>query len=116
MRSILYRYILTVGAIYLLAQFRENIIIEFIAALFVLGLVSILVDAIVKPLALVLAVPVSLLTMGLFVVIVNAWLLMLADAMTPYIQLGGFLNGFLVSLIVILFKDLLPVREEVGAA
>lgn len=63
---------------------------------FVLGLLN----AIVRPILTVITLPLSILTLGLFALVLNALVFWLASAVVPGVQVGGFLGAFLASLIV----------------
>jgi putative membrane protein len=59
-----------------------------------------LVNAVVRPLAIVLTFPLTLLTLGLFLLVVNAAMLALVAAMLDGMTLSGFLPALFGSLIV----------------
>lgn len=60
-----------------------------LVAAFVLGLVN----AVVRPLFVVLTFPITVVTLGLFLLVVNALLLMLVDAIVPGFRVNGFLGA-----------------------
>ena len=62
----------------------------------VLGILNILV----KPLLILLTLPITLVTLGLFVFVINALLILLADAIIPGFQVDGFLWALLFSLLI----------------
>lgn len=60
-----------------------------------------LFNLVVKPLLQALCLPVTLVTVGLFFFVVNAWMVGLTDAILPGLSIGGFwirlFTAFLVS-------------------
>ena len=75
----------------------------FVAAL--LGaLVLGLVNAFVRPLAILLTLPLTILTLGLFLFVVNAFMLMLAAALVPGFSVRGFGSALLGSLVLSLLN------------
>lgn len=76
----------------------ENFTTALVAAL-VLGIIN----AVLKPLFLILTLPINLLTLGLFTLVVNAVLVMLAALIVPGFRLDSFwwalAFGFLLSMI-----------------
>lgn len=60
-----------------------------IAAAFVLGLVN----AIVRPILVLLTLPVTVVTLGLFLLVINGLLLWLVTAIVPGFHVGGFLGA-----------------------
>jgi putative membrane protein len=85
----------------------DTIYIEDTPALFIMGLVLLIVNLVLKPLLLLITLPFSLLTLGLFSFIVNAWTIMLADFFVPGINMDGFLNSLLAAFIIVLLHHLL---------
>ncbi len=62
----------------------------------VLGLVSL----VLKPILLLLTLPINILTLGLFTFVINALLLLLTDKLVPGFSAGGFWSALLLSLII----------------
>jgi putative membrane protein len=67
-----------------------------IAAALLLGLVN----AVVRPLILLLTLPITIVTLGLFLLVVNAAMLGLVAAILPGFSLGGFFPAVFGSIIV----------------
>jgi putative membrane protein len=67
-----------------------------LAAAFLLGLVN----ALVKPVLIFLTLPLTILTLGLFLLVINAALLGLVAWLLPGFVLGGFFPALFGSLIV----------------
>ena len=65
-------------------------------AAFLLGLVN----AVVRPLVLLLTLPITVLTLGLFLLVVNGAMLALVAAMLDRFELAGLLPAILGSLVV----------------
>lgn len=74
---------------------------------FLFALVLGLVNAIVKPVAQLLALPISILTLGIFSMLVNLAMFYLAAAILPSVTLdGGFWLTALAAIIVAFFNGL----------
>ncbi|HBG13562.1 MAG TPA: hypothetical protein DDX68_21460, partial [Clostridium sp.] len=54
---------------------------------------------------------VSLLTLGLFSFIVNAWTIMIADHFVTGISMGGFLNSLLAAFVIVIVNHMLKDRN-----
>ena len=67
--------------------FRVDTFMAALAAAFVLGLVN----AVVRPVFVILTLPITVITLGLFLLVINGLLLLLVGAIVP----GFFVNGFL---------------------
>lgn len=58
------------------------------------------VNAVIKPILTVLTLPLTILTLGLFSLIINGLMVMLVDAILPGFTVDGFLNAIIFSLIL----------------
>ncbi|MFP8874869.1 MAG: phage holin family protein [Myxococcota bacterium] len=67
-----------------------------VAASFLLGIVN----AIVRPILIILTLPITLLTLGLFLWVINAGMLALVSVLLSGFQLGGFWPALFGSFIV----------------
>jgi putative membrane protein len=73
-----------------------------------------LVNAFVRPLMLVLTFPLTMLTFGLFLLVINALMLMLAGGLVPGIRIRGFGPALLGSLLLSLLNLALEVLVGPG--
>ena len=80
----------------------DSFITAAIAAL-ILGLVN----AIVRPILLILTFPLTILTLGLFLFVVNALMLWLVGSLTPGFTVAGFLPALLASVVLTFVSTLL---------
>jgi putative membrane protein len=78
-----------------------------IPALLIMGVVLLLVNLILRPILLLITLPFSLLTLGFFSFIVNAWTIMIADYFVTGIDMGGFVNSLLAAFIIVIINHLL---------
>jgi putative membrane protein len=68
-----------------------------------------LVNAVIKPIMILLTLPLTIVTLGLFIFVVNALMLMLVGALTPGISVRGFGSAFIASLILTLCNVLISI-------
>jgi putative membrane protein len=85
----------------------DTITIHSMPALLVLGLVLLAVNMIIKPFILLLTLPFSIVTFGLFTFVINAWTIMIADGFVSGVKMGGFLNSLLTAFIIAIFQHML---------
>ncbi len=77
-------------------------------ALLVAGLLFGVVNATLKPILVILTAPITLLTLGLFLLVINALMLLLTAWLVPGFHLyGGFWRAVLVALFVSVFSFLI---------
>jgi putative membrane protein len=70
------------------------------AALLIAAIVLGIVNATIRPVALFLSIPITILTFGLFVLVVNAGMLALVARLVPDFTVAGFWAALLGSLVV----------------
>lgn len=74
-------------------------------ALLVAAVLSI-VNVIIKPVLIVLTIPITFITLGLFLLVINALMILLVDYFVPGFSVDGFWWALLFSLILSLFNSL----------
>ncbi len=79
---------------------------SFVAAL-ATSLVLGIINAIIKPVLLVLTLPINVLSLGLFTFVINALLVLLASRIVPGFQVDGFLWALAFSIVLSLVNSVL---------
>jgi len=59
-----------------------------------------LINAFIKPLLLLLTLPINILTLGLFTLVINAVVIMMASAIVPGFKVDGFWYAMLFSIVL----------------
>lgn len=107
MSKLLLKYLSIVITIDLLSMAIDSITIHSLPALLLLGLILLVVNLFIKPFLLLLTLPFSILTFGLFTFVVNAWTIMIADSFVSGVNMGGFLNSLIAAFIIAIFQHIL---------
>ncbi len=71
----------------------------FLTAL-VVAVVLGIINAILKPILVILTLPINILTLGLFTLVINAFLVLLTSAIVPGFKVDGFLWAFIFSILL----------------
>lgn len=100
------RWLITALALYLTTLIVPGIHAPDAGTLLVAGLVLGVVNAIIRPVVLVLTLPLSLVTLGLFALVVNALMLYLVAAVTP-LEISTFWAGVVGALLISIFSAVL---------
>ena len=66
-----------------------------------------IVNAIIRPLLVILTFPITLVTLGLFLLVINALMLKLTAALVPNFQINGFLPALIGALLLSVLNLLL---------
>lgn len=104
--NLLFRILLTAIAVVVLAYFLPGVeVANFTTAIIVAAVLAFL-NAIVKPILIILTLPMTIVTFGLFLLAINAFMILLADK---------FINGFKVSSFwtALLFSILLSILQSI---
>ena len=70
------------------------------AALWVAALLLGLINAVVRPVLVLLTLPLTLLTLGLFLLVINALMMMLVSAVVKGFEVKGFWTAFFASVFI----------------
>lgn len=83
----------------------------FLTAIIVAVILSIL-NAVLKPILILLTIPITFLTLGLFLLVINAFMIILTDKLIDGFSVNNFWWALLFSLILTLVTDLLDRLNE----
>ena len=99
--GLLVSWLVNAVALYVTAQLVPGIVVAGgLGTLLLAALVIGLVNAVVRPVLAVLTFPITVLTLGLFSLVLNALLFYLAAALAPGFRLEGFLAAFLGAIVM----------------
>ncbi len=104
----LLRLIINMVAILIIAHLLPSLIrvegwMAALAAAFLLGVVN----ALLRPLLILLTFPLTILTLGLFLLVINGIMLWLVAALVPGFEVNGFLGALVGSLLISLVSWIL---------
>ncbi len=96
--------------VFILAYILPGIaIVDFFTAIIVAVVLSLL-DGIIKPLLILLTLPVTILTLGLFLFIINAGIILLDDYFVHGFKIESFWHALLFSMLLSFFNSLVHKR------
>jgi putative membrane protein len=101
MASFLLRWLITAVAVFVAAHVVPGInYSQSYPVLFGAALLLGIINALVRPVLLILSIPFILITMGLFILVINALLLWLVSAVIPPFHVEGFWSAFFGAIII----------------
>lgn len=98
--SLIYRVLVTALALLLVARFIPGIVVESVYVAIIAAVILGLLNLLVKPILIVFTLPVTILTLGLFIFIINASLFWFAASFIEGFSVDGFLVAILGSFCV----------------
>jgi len=96
----LLRLIVNAAALWVAAQLVPGIVVAGLTPLLLAALVLGLINAIVRPVLVILTLPLTLLTLGLFIFVLNAFCLWLTSRIVPGFEVQTFGAALLGALVV----------------
>lgn len=103
MRAFLVHWLIIAAALWVTAYILPGVAVESTRALAVGAIVLGLVNALIRPILTILTLPITILTLGLFYLVVNGLTFLLAAKIVPGFHVSGFwwavLGALLVSVI-----------------
>ena len=79
---------------------------DFLSALFFAALLALL-NATIKPLLIIFTLPLTVFTLGLFLLVINAVVILMVDDFIPGVQVDGFWWALIFSLILTIMTSML---------
>jgi putative membrane protein len=79
---------------------RPHIVIDSFATAFIFVIVLGILNAIVKPILILLTLPITILTLGIFLLIINVLMVILADKFVYGIHIQGFFWAFIFGILL----------------
>lgn len=107
MKKWLLQSILSAVAVLFTAQILPGVQVSGILDALLVALVLSFLNTFLKPVLLILTIPVTLLTFGLFLLVINAIIIVVADALLDGLNVNGFGWALLFSLILSVINALL---------
>ena len=100
MKGFLFRLVITALGLWVAAPIVPGMAISGAGALIVSALLLGLVNAVIRPVILILTLPLTILTLGLFILVVNGISLALVAWLVPAFTISGILPATLGAIIV----------------
>ena len=109
MRGLVIRWVVSAVALYLTSLVVRGIEVQGIGSLFFAAATIGILNALVRPVILLLTLPLNILTLGLFTLVVNAAMLKLASEVVRGFEVHGFWSALGGWLLLSLFTFLINV-------
>ena len=105
--NFLIRILITAIVAYGLSKFLSGVHIDGLVTAFVFALVLAVLNAIVKPILALLTLPITVVTLGLWLFILNAIIILIADKFIAGIKIDGILWALIFSLLLSVISSIL---------
>lgn len=95
MSELLLRWLLNALALMAIAKFIPGIHVDTFYHALIAALILGLVNALIRPILIVMTLPVNVITLGMFTFVINALMILLASTMVKGFSVAGFVPAFL---------------------
>ncbi len=105
--NVVLRLIILIISVFVAAFLVPGVTIDSITTLVVVAIVLGIVNTFLKPILVILTIPLTIMTLGIFLLILNGILVLLVGSVVPGFHVSGILAAILFSIIVSLVSSLL---------
>jgi putative membrane protein len=105
------RLLLSAVSVFLAAYILRGVHVDSFLTAILIALVIGILNVFIRPLLVILTIPITILTFGLFLLVVNALIVLLAEVLIGGFRVDGLGWAILFSLIVSFFSYLMGIRQ-----
>ncbi|MDO6517536.1 phage holin family protein [Zobellia uliginosa] len=105
--KLILRILLSALAVVILSKVLPHVFVDSYTTAIIVAIVLSLLNFIVKPILVLLTLPVTILTLGLFLLVINAVIILLADNLIDGFTVDGILWAILFSLLLSFLQSIL---------
>lgn len=114
--NIILRFLLTGIGVVLTAYLLPGVSVDDYGVAILVAVVLAIANVIVKPILIIFTIPLTIFTLGLFLLVINAIIILLVDYFVPGFTVDGFWWALAFSLILSIFNsmfsDLVKAKEK----
>jgi putative membrane protein len=107
MMKVLGDWIVNAFALFIVSRIVSGIQLQNFQSALVAVIIIGLINALIKPILVILTLPITIVTLGLFALVLNALLLLLAGSITPGFKVDGFWAACIGSILLSVVSTLL---------
>lgn len=105
--KIIIHWLVSAIAVLISAYILAGVSVDGFLTALILAVVLGAINGFVKPVLVFLTLPITVMTLGLFILILNTLLILLAEAIVPGFSVDGFLWAFLFSVVLSIVSSVL---------
>ena len=105
--NLIIRLLLNALAVFILAYVLNGVSVDGYMGAIIVAIVLSILNLLVKPVLVILTLPVTILTLGLFLLVINALIILLADKLIDGFNVSSFWTAILFSILLSILQSLL---------
>lgn len=105
--DLIIKILISAVAVFAVSYILSGVTVKSFGTAILVAIVLGIVNAIIRPILVILTIPVTILTLGLFLLVINALMIMLVDAVIAGFKVKNFWWALLFSIILSLVNGIL---------
>lgn len=105
--GILINWVISALAILVTAYILPGVHLSGFTTALVVAIVLGIINAVIKPILIILTLPINILTLGLFTLVINAVIIIITSNLVPGFKVDGFLWALLFSIVLSIINSFL---------
>ncbi|SDS62434.1 phage holin family protein [Winogradskyella sediminis] len=105
--NLLIRLLLNALAVFILAHLLSGVTVDGYVGAIIVAIVLAILNLLVKPILVILTLPATIFTLGLFLLVINALIILLADKLIDGFAVSSFWTALLFSVLLSILQSLL---------
>jgi putative membrane protein len=105
--NLLIKILITSGLVLLIANFMPGVHVEGFTTALIVAIVLGLLNIFIKPILVILTLPVTILTLGLFLLVINALMILLCTKIVDGFSVDTFLTALIFSVILSVLQSIM---------
>ena len=106
MKNLLLKIIVSAAVVFALAHLLPGVFVDGYWTALIVALVLGILNAIVRPILIILTLPVTVITLGLFLLVINVIIVYMADRLIGGFSVDGFWWALIFSLLLSIFNSI----------
>lgn len=105
--NLIIKLLLNALAVFILAHLLNGVTVDGYVGAIIVAIVLAILNVFVKPILVILTLPVTILTLGLFLLVINALIILLADKLVDGFAVNSFWTAILFSILLSILQSIL---------
>ncbi len=105
--NLLIRLLINALAVFIIAHLLGGVEVNGYVGAIIVALVLAILNLFVKPILIIFTLPVTILTLGLFLLVINAMIILLADKLIDGFGVNGFWTALIFSILLSILQSIL---------
>jgi putative membrane protein len=105
--KLIFRLLITTVLVLIISKYMDGVSVENITSSIIVAVVLAILNAIVKPILVFFTFPITIFTLGLFLLVINAMIIMICDHFVNGFKVDSFLTALIFSIILSISQSIM---------